>query len=611
MPIEGDDYTQYTEDDIRSAVESELQTEFGQDIDLTDSSVFSTLAQVLAAVLASNQEQSLKDVYQSAFLDTATGKNLDRVVSIIGIQRRQAIHATGVERFEATGPVTQDYTIQGGTTIQTDGDDPTEFETVGVQTLELFDSFEDGDLNEYSGDTASGSVVTDATAPHGDNVLELDATADAHIYNDSITVEQGTTMHGWANPTAGTIPTLTFAINPDDATDYYQVSVDEGTDEVRLERVDGGTIASTIDTLTGAGLTAGEYHEVEVDWNITDNIGVTVYDKDGNELGTLGGADSTYQRGHVGFKSEDATSTKRFDWYTTSAVSANIRALVGGTVGNVGPNSITRTPSPPAGVDSITNLYPIGDNSYDDLDDVSFVVGKDRETDAQLRERAQETVTGGGDATHDAIASELINNVQNVTSVSIYENKTDTDNTGTGGLPPHSFEVVAFGGTDEAVARAIFEKKAVTARDYAGANGTATTVTVTSDVTGQSRDISFSRVAELAVDMTLDLVIDSTYIGDDALRDRIVQYVGGTQTDGTEVVGLDPAKDVLIDQIRDIVVGDDTGVVGFDSSVDGTPISTTPSITTVDGLEVIDVGANETAQTDATDSSITLNTRTQ
>jgi len=609
MPVQDGFYEQLTVDEIRSALESELQVEFGQNIDLTESSVFTTLANVLATVLHDNQEQSLQDVYESAFLDTAEGQALDDVVAIIGLQRRDAIHATGVERFSATGPVTQDYPIQSGTTVQTGGEFPIEFETSEPTALELIDSFEDGSLSEYSGNTGNASIVTDANAPQGDNVLELDATDGAHIYDGGIDISTGTTFHAWLNPTAGTAPAVTFAIQPSDPDTYYQVVVDESTDEVRIEYVLNNSVDTVIDTLSSAGITAGEYHEVEIDWNVTGNIGIELFDSSDASLGTAGGVDTTLLNGHTGFKSEDATGTKRIDWYTTSAVSANIRALVGGVDGNVGAESITRLPSPPSGVDTATNLYPTGDTSYSNTQGDEFTVGTNAETDSQLRDRAQDAVAGGGSATHDAIVDRLVNDTPGVTSVTVYENKTNTDSTGSGGLPEYSFEAVVFGGEDDDVAEAIFDEKAVTSRDYGGANGTAVTVTVTADSNGQERDISFSRPAKVDVDLTLDLVVDDAYIGDDALRDEIVSYIGGTLSEGTEVVGLGVGEDVLIDQVRDIVVGDDTGVIGFDSSVDGTPISTTPSITTVDGLDVVDIGENEVAQSDASDASITLNTR--
>jgi uncharacterized phage protein gp47/JayE len=608
MPVQNGDYVKLTEDDIQDALEDELQSEFGQNIDLTESSVFSTLTEVLGAVLSENQEQSIQEVYRSAFIETATGDDLNRVVALLGLQRRDAVHATGVERFEASGKVEQDYVIQNGTTVQTLGADPIEFETTEAVRLELIDNFEDSSLSEYSGDTSNASIVS-TNVYEGSNALQMDATAGAHIYDDAVELDQGTTFHGHARPTAGTVPIFTFGVQSADPTDHYQVAFDEAADEVRLEVVENGSVTSTVDTAT-ITINAGAYYEAEIDWNITDNIGVTVKDANENELGTLGGSDATYQRGAAGFKSGDANGTKNFDFYTTSARSADIRAVEGGVEGNVGANALESVPSPPAGVQTATNPYPTGDQTYFDTSGNLFRVGQDEETDRELRERALDTTSGGGSATHDAIVGHLINTIEDVTSVTLFENKTDDDNTGTGGLPPHAFEAVVFGGSDKDVAEAIFEKKAVTAHDYAGVNGTAVTETVVAETNGQEREITFSRPNAINVDMTLDLVVNDNYIGDDPLKDRIVRYIGGTLSNGTDTVGLGVSEDVIIDSIRDIVVGaDDTGVIAFDNSVDGTPLETTPSSTTVDGIEVIDIGAVEVAQTSAEDASITLNTR--
>jgi len=609
MPIVDGNYVQRTADEIQTALEQELINEFGADIDLTESSTFSTLVEVLASVASNNQEETLKDVYESAFLDTATGVDLERVVSIIGLQRRSAIHATGVQRFIAPSPVTQDYTIQKGTTVQTGSDNPIEFETTEVTFFELVDDFSSGNVGNYSGDVGSATVVTDNNAIRGNNVLQLDATDGAVIYNDSITFDQGVTLHCHVRPQSNTIPAVVFGLDSNNANNYYQIAVDEAANEVRLEVVESGSITTTVDTLS-ATINADSFHEIEFDWNITNNIGITVYDPSDSELGTLGGVDSTFTSGSPAFKSGDANGTKEFDFYTTSETSANIRAKEGGVEGNVGPNSITVLPSPPNGVDESKNLYSTGDTSYEDTNQKVFSVGTNRERDDELRNRAEEAVTGGGAATHDAIVSELINNVENVTSVQLYENNTGIDNTDSGGLPPYSFEAVVFGGSDAEIAESIFDKKAVTSRDYGGANGTKVTETVTAETNGQTRQIQFSRPAKVSVDITLDIVVNDTYVGDNQLRDNITQYIGGVLNNGSEVIGLGVSDNVRIDRISDIVVGEDTGVVGLDQSVDGTPIETTPSKSTVNGLEVVDIGSNEVAQIDASDGSITINKRT-
>jgi hypothetical protein len=107
----------------------------------------------------------------------------------------------------------------------------------------------------------------------------------------------------------------------------------------------------------------------------------------------------------------------------------------------------------------------------------------------------------------------------------------------------------------------------------------------------------------VSVDITLDVVVNDTFVGADSVRDRIVGYVGGTKSDGTSVLGTGPSEDIYVDQIEDIVTGpDDTGVVGISST------SFTPSTTTdPNGLDVVSIGQNEVATTNAEDGSITIN----
>lgn len=619
MPIVNGSYEKLSKVEIRDALETEFQNEFGQDIDLTESSVFTTLATVLSTTLNENQEQSLKEVYESAFLETATGEDLEKVVAIIGLSRRSAVHATGVQRFISDQPVTQDYTIQAGTVVQTDSDNPIEFETTSVSSLSYVTGFENQDFSDLDGDTG-GSFTFNTSDPYkGAAALQAGATNGDHVWNTTETIREGDEYRLRIQTAAGGVPVATFGVQ--DANNYYQVAVDEPGGEIRIEKVESGSVTQTLDSNSGLTIPTGEYLDLEIDWRINGDVQVRLRDdnegavseSDATVVGTASGADSTldtrWRSGFVGYKSGDATATKQFDESTTAATSSNIRAVSGGSDGNIGASSLTILPSPPNGVDSTTNVFSTGNTDYEDLNGDLFVIGKDQETDDQLRERAQESVSAGGDATHDALVNALINDVEAVNSVTVYENKTDTDNTGSGGLPPHSFEAVVFGGDDEEVAKTIFEKKAITSRDYGGVNGTLVTETILAESNGQQFTIDFSRPNELQVDFSMDLVIDDTYIGDDKVRNLIVNYVGGVRSDNTEAVGLGVGEDIKIDRIEDIVVGDDTGVIGFDTGASAEDVTTTPSKTTdANGLEVVDVGPNEVAQTDATDGSITINT---
>lgn len=608
MPLSDGEFTALTEEEIIDKLETELQNEFGNDIDLSPNSVFTTIATVLARVLAEDVETDLKDVYESAFLTSAEGTDLDNVVEIIGLTRQAAVAATGAVIFSSDDPVTSTHTIQAGQSIQTDENTPVEFETNDAELLELFDNFEAGSLDSrWTGDTANASVQN-STVISDNWSLQLDSTDDARILDsDDNLTKVGDTVSCEVQLPSTAIGQVLFGTQ--DASNTYFVEIDQaGTLDLRKEVA--GT-ESSLQSSTGLTIPAASKLRVEIDWQMNDKdtptITATLYDASGStesEIDSVSKTDGEWDSGGVGFGSGGTNANKYFDNYTTIETSASITAVEGGADGNVGANTLTVLPTVPNGVDSVTNPNPTGNDTYRDPDGELYVLGTDEEDDDELRERARDVLGGTGDATHDAIVNYITNNVQGVTSVKINENKTDTDNTGSGGLPPHSFEAVVLGGDDIDVAEAIFEKKAVTARDYGGANGTKVSETVTSDENDQQFTIEFSRPSELSVDFTLDLVVTDTYVGDDEVQDTIVEYVGGTLTDGTDAIGLGLEEDVFIDEVEERVLS----LNGVRSI---TSISTTPSSTTnANSEDIVDVGTSEVAQTDATDGSITLNVTT-
>lgn len=599
MPIINGQYVKLTEEDLTSILQTELKNEFGADIDLSESSVFSTVIEVLSIVLSENQEVDIQEVYESAFLETATGADLEKVVEILGIQRRDAIHATGVVRFTRDSVADKDYTIQQGTFVQTDDSEPIQFETSTSVKIEFYDGFEDGNTTEYSGDTANWSATSSQAFTGSWSVTS--STSGSRIFRDDLNTQIGDILSCRVRPASTAVGQVLFGTTDVDNT--YVAEVDQSGTFSLISRVSG--TPTTLTSEGGLTVTADEWHRVEIDWrlpdeNTTSQIVATLYDESGTEVSQITTTDDTYTAGGFGFGSEAAAAVY-FDNYSSRGVAVNVRASEGGTEGNLGANTLNVLPSVPAGVSTVSNPFPTGDSDYNDVDGNAYVVGRDEETDDELRERVRESVGAAGSSTVNAISSAL-KQLDGVISVLIFENKTEVDNTGSGGLPPHSFEAVIFGGNDAEIAETIFEKKAATARDYGGANGTAQSDTVTSDVTGQQFTINWSTPTEIAVDFTLDIVVDETYIGNVALRDRIVRFVGGNLSDGTTAIGLDAGQDVIISQVEDEIVGEDTGVIGIAS------VSTTPAITTDgNGLEVVDIGPNEVATTDANDGSITLN----
>lgn len=107
-------------------------------------------------------------------------------------------------------------------------------------------------------------------------------------------------------------------------------------------------------------------------------------------------------------------------------------------------NALTNIDSPTVGWSSVNNLVP-------------GTIGRFTETDPQLRTRHLDSVRVTGAATVQAIRSRLLAEVASVSYVAVYENRTNVIDAF--GSPPHSFEAVVEGGTNQAVADKLFQVK--------------------------------------------------------------------------------------------------------------------------------------------------------
>lgn len=608
MPIIDGDFEALTEEEIEELLADALRDELGEDIDLSDSSVWRSIVSVIAAASSEQVSQTLEDTFKGAFLETAEGIALDRVVEILGIARNAARRATGVVTFERTEPSHQTFTIPTGTVVQTDSQNPVRFETTDSTNIQLYADFENNTLSSYSGTLSGFSITNNASYVYdGDFALEYDSTsAGDTIWRESTSrlTHRGKRLSIRVRAEAGAQPRQLFGTINDTNTYYTELDTSAGTSSEAAHKIvvrDGG-----VDTTLKSEIipyTSGDYVENEIDWRLEDQIVSIIRDDAGNEISTISATgDDTFLQGGMGF--ENGSSVRcHWDEYTSYSTSVNIREMDGGTQGNVGSNTLIVLPTVPSGVEDVFNPHPAGDSRFVDIEGDTYIVGRERESDDELRERTRNTVGQAGSATIDSIASN-IRNVEGVESVKVFENKEDT--TDIDGRPAHSFEPVVLGGNEQDILEAIYDKKAATAHDTGGHVGTLVDGTVTSEITEQQYTISFSRPSGVNVEFTADIVVDDTYIGNEALRNKVVEYVGGTRSDGTTVVGLVTGEDVKIDQLRDAIVNDSTGVVGISS------LSVTPATTTdANGLEIISVGDNEVATADASNASLVLNVTVQ
>jgi uncharacterized phage protein gp47/JayE len=172
--------------------------------------------------------------------------------------------------------------------------------------------------------------------------------------------------------------------------------------------------------------------------------------------------------------------------------------------------------TPVAGWDSVTNLDPA-------------VQGRERETDDELRLRADESIRVIGAASLSAIRARLRQEVQDVTAVFIFENRQPFE---VDGRPAHSFETVIVGGDDNEIAEKIFEIKPAGIQTFGNV-----TVNV-EDSNGDLQAVSFSRPEPVYVWVDVELTVLPGQFpvgGITAVRNAILAY-GQTLNVGDDVI---------------------------------------------------------------------------
>jgi len=147
------------------------------------------------------------------------------------------------------------------------------------------------------------------------------------------------------------------------------------------------------------------------------------------------------------------------------------------------------------------------------------LTGTEVETDEELRRRRARSIVRGA-ATDPAIRTAVFDEVDNVTSVNVYSNRSDV--TDGDGRPPHSFETVVQGGDDTEIAEKIFEKQPSGIVSYGN-----TQVNIT-DSQGYTQPIKFSRPEDvyIFVQIKRDYNTEETYPdnGDDLIKQAIVDW---------------------------------------------------------------------------------------
>jgi uncharacterized phage protein gp47/JayE len=170
-------------------------------------------------------------------------------------------------------------------------------------------------------------------------------------------------------------------------------------------------------------------------------------------------------------------------------------------------NSLTEIVTPVANWNSVNNPSP-------------GTTGRAVETDSEFRLRREQSIAGIGNATDEAIRSNVLNDVDGVTSVTVYSNRTSS--TDGEGRPANTFEAVVQGGDDTELANKIWNIQPSGIASYGN-----TTVNIT-DSQGITQPIKFSRPEDVYIFVRVkrdkyneeDYPID----GDDLIKQAIVDW---------------------------------------------------------------------------------------
>lgn len=169
------------------------------------------------------------------------------------------------------------------------------------------------------------------------------------------------------------------------------------------------------------------------------------------------------------------------------------------------------------------------------INDTDADLGRNAETDAELRGRRDRSLTISGSASLETIIAE-VGRIAGVSHAGGVENFTDSVDGF--GLPPHSFEIVVEGGADEPIGQAIWSKKAAGIDPHGDIN-----VGVI-DVFGDNHIMKFSRASPITMYLTADVAFLGTAPADDGsgnggpeeiLTKAILDFVSGELIAGEDL----------------------------------------------------------------------------
>jgi len=217
---------------------------------------------------------------------------------------------------------------------------------------------------------------------------------------------------------------------------------------------------------------------------------------------------------------------------TDGTATAQVESIRKGRDANVPAGAISEIVQPRVGVDSVYNPEPT-------------TGGRDRETDAELRARLDRTRRKEGRLVHRLLDIEGVRDV--------YLDYND-QNSEVDGLPPHCIAPIVWGGDEEEIAQTIMQYKSAGIRSYGEIE------VEVPDTKEKTHTIGFSRPEAVPIYVRATVTGEVDY---EAIRTRIISFIGETDEDGTEYDGLGINENLIYFQLVH-QIGGSAGIINAD-----------------------------------------------
>lgn len=208
-------------------------------------------------------------------------------------------------------------------------------------------------------------------------------------------------------------------------------------------------------------------------------------------------------------------------------------------------------------LNSVTYINTNYDGWFSVNNESETYVGRDYETASEVRQRYASAVFKNSVGMVESIKVALME-LQDVTSVTIYENRTDEM---VDGLKPHSFQAIVFGGDEEAIARTILNVAPL------GIDTNGDICVRIEDSEGAAQDVCFSRPHEVQIYVKV------------IIKEYNEEILPGD--------AIDKIKNIVVEQIGKLSMGND---VVYQRLLG-------PIYSGVDGISYIECSVSEDGQT--------------